>query len=103
MARPGTGYGLSMHVELQLLTKCGLTAEEALSAATAVTAREFGLIDRGRIEVGRRADLLLMKGDPTKDILATRDIVGVWIAGCKVDRDAVAKIAEATRKQRPSN
>jgi len=100
---PGTGYGLSMHVELQLLTECGLTAEEALSAATAVTAREFGLIDRGRIEVGRRADLLLVKGDPTKEIRATRDIVGVWIGGRKIDRDAVARMAEASRKQLPSN
>ena len=92
-----------MHVELQLLTECGLTAEEALSAATAVTAREFGLIDRGRIEAGRRADLLLVQGDPTKDIRATRDIVGVWIGGRKIDRNAVAKMAEATQKQQPSN
>jgi len=100
---PGNGYGLSMQLELQLLTECGLTAEEALRAATSAIAEEFGLIDRGRIEVGRRADLLLVKGDPTKDIRATRDIVGVWIAGRKIDRDAVAKMAEATRKQQPSN
>jgi imidazolonepropionase-like amidohydrolase len=100
---PGTGYGLSMHVELQLLTECGLTAEEALSAATALTAREFDLIDRGRIQAGRRADLLLVKGDPSRDIRATRDIVGVWIAGRKVDRDAVARMAELSRKNPPPN
>ena len=100
---PGTGYGLSMHLELQLLTECGLTPEEALNAATAATAREFGLIDRGRIQAGRRADLLLIKGDPSKDIRATQDIVGVWIAGQKVDRDAVARMAEASRKNPPSN
>lgn len=100
---PGTGYGLSMHIELQLLTECGLTPEEALNAATAATAQEFGLIDRGRIEVGRRADLLLIKGDPSKDIRATRDVVDVWIAGRKVDREAVARMAEASRKQQSSN
>jgi imidazolonepropionase-like amidohydrolase len=95
---PGTGYGLSMHIELQLLTECGLTPEEALRAATLVPAREFDLVDRGRIQVGRRADLLLVQGDPSKDIRATRNILGVWIAGRRVDRDAVAKMAEATRK-----
>ena len=100
---PGTGYGLSIHLELQLLAECGLSPEEALNAATAATAREFGLIDRGRIQAGRRADLLLIKGDPSKDIRATRDIVGVWIAGRRVDRDAVARMAEASRKQQPSN
>jgi imidazolonepropionase-like amidohydrolase len=96
---PGTGYGLSMHVELQLLTECGLSAEEALRSATALTAREFNLIDRGRIQPGRRADLLLVEGDPSKDIRATRNIVGVWVAGRRIDRDAVARIAEASRKQ----
>jgi imidazolonepropionase-like amidohydrolase len=88
---------------LVLLTECGLSAEEALRAATSSPAREFGLIDRGRIENGRRADLLLVKGDPTKDIRATRDIVGVWKAGIAIDRDAVAKMAAETRKAGPSN
>jgi imidazolonepropionase-like amidohydrolase len=100
---PGNGYGISMHIEVQLLTECGLTAEEALRAATSAIAQEFGLVDRGRIEAGRRADLLLIKGDPSKDIRATRDIVGVWIAGRKVDRDAIARLMEPTRKQAPSN
>jgi imidazolonepropionase-like amidohydrolase len=100
---PGNGYGLSMHVELQLLTECGLTPEEALRAATSAPAREFDLLDRGRIQAGRRADLLLVRGDPSKDVRATRDIVGVWVAGRKIDRDAVARMAEASRKQLPSN
>ena len=100
---PGNAYGVSMHIELQLLTECGLTAEEALRAATSSTAREFNLIDRGRIEAGRRADLLLIDGDPSKNIRATRDIVGVWIAGRRIDREAVAKSTSATRKPTPVN
>ena len=97
---PDTSYGVSLHQELLLLTECGLSAEEALRAATSGPAREFGLIDRGRIENGRRADLLLVKGDPTKDIRATRDIVGVWKAGIPIDRNAVAKMAAQSRKAR---
>lgn len=100
---PDTSYGVSLHQELVLLTECGLSAEEALRAATSSPAREFGLIDRGRIENGRRADLLLVKGDPTKDIRATRDIVGVWKAGIPIDRDAVAKMAAESRKGGPGN
>jgi imidazolonepropionase-like amidohydrolase len=101
---PDTSYGVSLHQELLLLTECGLSAEEALRAATSSPAREFSLIDRGRIENGRRADLLLVKGDPTKDIRATRDIVGVWKAGIAIDRDAVAKMAAQSRKNtQPDN
>jgi imidazolonepropionase-like amidohydrolase len=100
---PDTSYGVSLHQELLLLTECGFSAEEALRAATSSPAREFGLIDRGRIETGRRADLLLVKGDPTKDIRATRDIVSVWKLGMAIDRNAVAKMAAESRKSAPTN
>src|SRR5437870_19862 len=95
---PDTCYGVSLHQELLLLTECGLSNEEALRAATSSPAREFGLVDRGRIETGRRADLLLVKGDPSKDIRATRDIVGVWKMGIAIQRDEVARHATETRK-----
>jgi len=83
---PGTAHGASLHGELALLVQAGLTPSEALSAATAEPARIFGLQDRGQIAVGRRADLLLVEGDPTKDITATRAIVALWKNGLPVDR-----------------
>ncbi len=46
------------------------------------------LSDRGRIAPGLRADLLLVQGDPTANIRATRDIVAVWKRGKKLDREA---------------
>jgi imidazolonepropionase-like amidohydrolase len=97
---PDTSYGVSLHQELLLLTECGFSNEEALRAATSSPAREFGLVDRGRIETGRRADLLLVKGDPSKDIRATRDIVGVWKMGIAIQREEVAKRAAESRKNR---
>src|SRR5437660_1529281 len=97
---PDTSYGVSLHQELLLLTECGLSNEEALRAATSSPAREFGLVDRGRIETGRRADLLLVKGDPSKDIRATRDIVGVWKMGIAIQREEVARHATESRKNR---
>ena len=95
---PGTAHGVSIHRELQLLVQAGLTPAEALSAATSVPARAFGLIDRGRIAPGLRADLLLVKGDPTQDITATRDIVTIWKTGFACDR-APARAAVEKEKQ----
>ncbi|AQZ65400.1 amidohydrolase [[Actinomadura] parvosata subsp. kistnae] len=79
----GPVHGAAFHRELLLLTEAGLTPEQALAAATSVTARCFGLADRGRIAPGLRADLLLVDGDPTTDITATRAIAGVWRAGVR--------------------
>ncbi len=93
---PGTSHGSALHRELELLVEAGLTPTEALIAATSAPARAFNLDDRGRIEIGRRADLLLVNGDPTKDITATRDIAGIWKSGVPFDRAAYAKtVAEA--------
>lgn len=83
---PGTAPGVSMHGELEYLVKAGLTAEQTLAAATSVPASTFHLMDRGRIAPGLRADLVLIAGDPTADITATRNIVEVWKAGIPVDR-----------------
>ena len=47
---PGTGFGISMHGELRLLERAGLSAAEALAAATGSAADAFGIADRGRLE-----------------------------------------------------
>ena len=79
-------HGLLIHRDLELLVQAGLTPAEALTAATANPANAFGLADRGRIAPGLRADLLLVQGDPTADIKATRKIQRIWKAGVEVDR-----------------
>lgn len=84
---PGTVYGASLHRELELLVNAGLTSLEALRSATSVVAETFGLRGRGRIQKGNPADLLLVTGDPTHDIRATRDIIAVWKNGVRVDRE----------------
>jgi hypothetical protein len=85
-ANPGTTWGASLHGELELLAAAGLPPSEALAAATSLAADGFRLADRGRIAVGKRADLLLVEGDPTRDVVATRAIVGVWRAGRSLPR-----------------
>jgi imidazolonepropionase-like amidohydrolase len=84
---PGTAHGASLHRELELLVRAGLTPVQALRAATASNADAYGAQGRGRIAPGMRADLLLVAGDPTADIRATRAIERVWKAGVAIDRE----------------
>jgi imidazolonepropionase-like amidohydrolase len=84
LGAPGTAHGASLHDELRLLTVAGWTPASALRAATALPARRFGLADRGRIEPGKRADLLLVDGDPTRTISDTLLIRAVWRQGTRL-------------------
>lgn len=83
----GSGIGPSLWMELELyVEKCGFSVTEALRSATSVTAKRFGFTDRGTIEQGKRADLLLVKGDPTNELSglwAQGGIQGVWKQGLK--------------------
>ena len=87
-AAPGVpaaiSHGSSLHHELELLVDAGLSTVDALRSATSRPARYFGLGDRGVIEPGRRADLVLIDGDPLQDIKATRSIRRIWCAGAEV-------------------
>lgn len=83
---PGSPHGAALHGELALLVEAGLAPTEALKAATSAPAAMFGLTDRGRIRKGLRADLVLVEGDPTRDIAASGRIVTVWKNGYPVDR-----------------
>ena len=57
-------YGTSLHHELELLVGAGLSAVDAIRSATVLAAQQFGLSDRGVIAAGKRADLVLVDGDP---------------------------------------
>lgn len=92
---PGTTHGASIHRELELLVSAGLSPAKALTAATWTPAKTFGLKDRGQILQGHRADLVLVKGDPTQDITATRDILRVWKIGQEIPRPKVEAQAAA--------
>jgi cytosine/adenosine deaminase-related metal-dependent hydrolase len=100
-AANGATAGALMHAELEMVVNAGLSPLKALTDATSVPAAIFSLNDRGRIAPGLRADLLLVHGDPTVDIRATRNIVAIWKQGVRVDREAfresIAQRNEARR------
>jgi imidazolonepropionase-like amidohydrolase len=83
----GTGIGPSLWMELELyVEKCGFTVTEALQSATAVPAKRFGFTDRGEVAEGKRADLVLVKGDVAarlQNLWEGDGIVGVWKEGFK--------------------
>ena len=79
-------HGDSFHHELELLVDAGLSTADALQAGTSLPAKHFRLDDRGVIEVGKRADLVLLADNPLLDIRATRSIRRVWCGGTEVDR-----------------
>lgn len=88
----GVFPGASLHRELRLLVRLGMPPVEALRAATNAPATFLdpeGRSGFGRIAVGQRADLLLVRGDPTQDIAALAAIDGVWLAGARLTRRGV--------------
>ncbi|WP_194893177.1 amidohydrolase family protein [Catenulispora pinisilvae] len=93
LGAPGTAHGASLHSELGLLVRAGFTPVQALNAATALVARRFELADRGRVEPGLRADLVLVDGDPTEKIDDTLSVRAVWRQGVRLAVDPVAATA----------
>ncbi|VUC36361.1 unnamed protein product [Clonostachys rosea] len=74
-------FGASFHDELELMMEAGMTSLEVLRSATVLPAKCWSLKDRGAIEPGKRADLVLIDGDPIANIKVTRNVKRVWVAG----------------------
>ncbi|MCG9916194.1 MAG: CIA30 family protein [Phenylobacterium sp.] len=88
---PGTPHGVATWREMELLVQAGLTPVETLMVATANSARAMGVLeDRGTIEVGKRADLVLIDGTPWANISDVRKTERVFIDGRQVVGPGVA-------------
>lgn len=88
----GTMPGLSMHTELEMLVRLGLSPREALAAATNNYALQFGWTELGQIAAGRRADILVLDSDPTKNIWNVRRINTLIMDGNVIDRGALLNL-----------
>ncbi|WP_417657280.1 amidohydrolase family protein [Pseudidiomarina aestuarii] len=78
---PNTAHGWSLVVEMLLLQQAGMTPAEVLTAATAGTASAFGLPDRGRIQVGYKADLIAVTESPLDNLESLLTPAKIWKNG----------------------
>jgi len=84
---PATPHGWGSLHEMELMVAAGLTPSQALQAGTRVSATALGVSnDRGTIEVGKLADLVLIDGRPDETIGDVEKTDTVWLAGKIVNR-----------------
>jgi imidazolonepropionase-like amidohydrolase len=84
----GTGYNPhgGLPEQVALLGRHGMAPERALAAATRDAAYAVGLAEtHGRLAAGRRADLLVVDGDPFTDLAALRNVRAVYVGGRLAD------------------
>lgn len=82
-------FGLAEHLELAAMADAGMTPAQVLAAATSRAAEALRLDDRGSLVPGKRADLLVLDASPLDDIVNTRRIFRLFIAGLEIDRAAL--------------
>ncbi len=88
----GTMPGISLHTELELLVRLGLSPREALAAATNNYSLQLGWNELGLIAPGRRADILVLDSDPTASIWNARRISAVILDGEPLDRNSLLHV-----------
>src|SRR5438876_2611849 len=102
---PGTDAlaGYTLHHELELYTRAGIPPAEVLRMATWTPALVMGVDkDRGVIAPGKLADMILVDGDPTKNIQDINDITTVIKGGKVYDPTAIEKALGITPRATPT-
>ncbi len=87
---PGVVPGFSLHDELKSLSQAGMSNLQVLESATRLPSEWLRVADdRGTVEPGKRADLLLLNADPLQDVANTRQIAAVILGGRYLSRSAL--------------
>lgn len=91
--------GYSLHSELELLVRAGLTPVEALYSATVRPAEFFSLQDEmGTIAAGKKADLVLLDANPLDDITNTKEIAAVVTQGRYLSRTELDALIQSAQE-----
>jgi len=95
--------GFCLEDELQLMTDAGFSPLQAIQTATINAAKFLGREKtQGTIEVGKRADLVLLEADPLTDINNLRRIAAVLVRGRLLSRADIDRIISAHRRTLPN-
>jgi imidazolonepropionase-like amidohydrolase len=88
------GWGVEIVRELEIYQQAGFTPAQALQSATILPARIVGADKRtGSIAVGKEADMMLVDGDPSRELGALRRVVTVVSDGYVMDADELRRAA----------
>jgi imidazolonepropionase-like amidohydrolase len=91
--------GFCLHDELEWFTKAGFSPLEALQTATVNPARFLGReASQGTIQVGKRADAVMLDADPTTDIRNIARIAAVVVRGRLVNQSSIERIVASHRR-----
>uniref|UniRef100_Q021L6 Amidohydrolase n=1 Tax=Solibacter usitatus (strain Ellin6076) TaxID=234267 RepID=Q021L6_SOLUE len=91
--------GFCLHDELEWFTRAGFSPLQALQTATINPARFLGREDtQGAIEVGKRADLILLRANPLVDIRNVSQIEDVVVRGKLVTKQQIDRIIAGHRR-----
>ena len=94
----GIAPGYSIHDELRVLIENGFSPYEAIAAGTVnasiVVEKMTGDGDFGTIEMGKRADLILVRDNPLEDITTIEEPLGVMAAGRWYSQETLAELIE---------
>lgn len=94
--------GFCLHDEMQMLTEAGLSPLQALQTATINPAKLLGREKvQGTIEVGKRADLVVVEADPLADIRHTRRIAAVIVRGRILSKADIDRVIAPDRRRTP--
>jgi imidazolonepropionase-like amidohydrolase len=90
----GNPFGLNERLELERWSEAGVPLAQILRSATLDNAVAFGVArDRGTIEVGKRADLLLLGSNPLKTIKAYDSIERIFVGGREIKPDELLPVS----------
>lgn len=84
-------FGFAEHHEIGMYVRLGLAPAEAIIASTSRPTEVLRIKDTGVLAKGKRADFIVLNANPLENIRNTREIDSVYLAGVRLDRDALQK------------
>jgi imidazolonepropionase-like amidohydrolase len=98
----GQREGLAMHWEMWMMAQGGMSALNAIATATIAPAKTLGLDSQiGSLKVGKLADIIVVDGDITEDILLSDKVVYTMVNGRLYNSETMNEVGNYDNKRTP--